>query len=172
MINWSDVLQLNGRYREAHEVANSGRMITKALGVERTKGAMMAGNSAEPLFALGEWDRARQIIDRTLELDPPAHHRIHNRLLQAWHLTWTDQLAAADRGLAEFRPMLQRVPTMPQYLSMIAFGESEYGLAIDDAERAWRPRRSRSNCGRRRTPAPSGGWRVPRRPPLRFAAGT
>ena len=97
----------------------------------------MAGNSAEPLFALGEWDRARQIIDRTLELDPPAHHRIHNRLLQAWHLTWTDQLAAADRGLAEFRPMLQRVPTMPQYLSMIAFGESEYGLAIDDAERAW-----------------------------------
>jgi DNA-binding CsgD family transcriptional regulator/tetratricopeptide (TPR) repeat protein len=137
LINWSDVLHLNGRYREAHEVANSGRMITKALGVERTKGAMMAGNSAEPLFALGEWDRARQIIDRTLELDPPAHHRIHNRLLQAWHLTWTDQLAAADRGLAEFRPMLQRVPTMPQYLSMIALGESEYGLAIDDAERAW-----------------------------------
>jgi DNA-binding NarL/FixJ family response regulator len=137
LINWSDVLLLNGRYREAHEVADSGRMITKSLGVERTMGAMLAGNSAEPLFAIGEWEQARQIIDRTLELDPPAHHRIHNRLLQAWHLTWTDELAAADRALAEFRPMLQRLPTMPQYLTMIALGESEYGLAIGDADRAW-----------------------------------
>ncbi len=33
--------------------------------------------------------------------------------------------------------MLVNPPTMPQYLTMIAFGESEYALAIEDHERAW-----------------------------------
>ena len=142
LINTSDVLTLSGRYRDAAELAMSGRDITKALGMERTKGAMLAGNAAEPLLALGEWETARRLIDRALELDPPANHRIHNRLLKAWHLVWTDDLDAADRALVEFRPMLLVPPTVPQYLTMIALGESEYALAIEDYDRAWAAARS------------------------------
>ena len=142
LINTSDVLTLSGRYRDAAELAMSGRDITKALGMERTKGAMLAGNAAEPLLALGEWEVARRLIDRALELDPPANHRMHNRLLKAWHLVWTDDLDAADRALVEFRPMLLVPPTVPQYLTMIALGESEYALAIEDYDRAWAAARS------------------------------
>ena len=40
--------------------------------------AMLAGNTAEPLLALGEWDEAERLITRALELDPPVRH--------VWHL--------------------------------------------------------------------------------------
>lgn len=153
LINRSDVLLLNGRFRDAFATAASGRAIAKSLGLERTAGAMLAGNAAEPLLGLGNWDDARRLIDRAIELDPPAHHRTHNRMLQAWHLIWTDELAAADRALGEFRPMLTTPPAMTQYLSMIALGESEYALAIGDFDRAWAAasssllRRSTQNVG-------------------------
>ena len=57
---------------------------------------MLAGNAAEPLIALGQWDRAYAMIERALELDPPAHHTAHLRLLQAWLRIWRGELDEAD----------------------------------------------------------------------------
>ena len=57
---------------------------------------MLAGNAAEPMLALGEWDRAAAMIERALELDPPPTHRAHLRLLQAWLRTWRGELDEAD----------------------------------------------------------------------------
>ena len=56
-VNYSDALHLAGRY--AGRRAGAGRHRGRAqLGLERSMGAMLAGNAAEPLIALGEWDRA------------------------------------------------------------------------------------------------------------------
>ena len=46
------------------------------------------------------------MIKRALELDPPAHHTAHLRLLQAWLRIWRGELEEADAILAEFRPMI------------------------------------------------------------------
>ena len=60
-INYSDALCLAGRYAEAVEQALAGVEVAAGLGLERSTGAMLAGNAAEPLLALGEWDRASQL---------------------------------------------------------------------------------------------------------------
>ena len=63
-INYSDALCLAGRYAEAVEQALAGVEVAVGLGLERSTGAMLAGNAAEPLLALGEWDRASQHVEQ------------------------------------------------------------------------------------------------------------
>lgn len=137
-VNLSDVLRIHGAYREASDVALEGIEVAADLGLKRTSGVMLAGNAAEPLLFLGDWAAARQLIERALELDPPAHHRIHLKTLHALVLVWVDELADADRTLAELRPLLLTPQAVPQYVTMIALSEAEYGLATGDPERAWR----------------------------------
>ena len=93
---------------------------------------MLAGNAAEPLIALGEWDRAAAMIDRALELDPPAHHHAHLRLLRAWLNVWRGDLEEADAMLIEFRPMITDVQPSPQYVSYAIRADAEYALAVGD----------------------------------------
>ena len=105
-INYSDALNHVGRYEDAASQALSGVEMASELGLQRSFGAMLAGNAAEPLLALGQWARASAMIERALELDPPAHHHAHLRLLQAWLHVWRGQLDEADAVLAEFRPSI------------------------------------------------------------------
>jgi DNA-binding CsgD family transcriptional regulator len=136
-INLSDVLRLNERFREAADTALAGTAPARAAGLRRTWEAMLAGNAAEPMLLLGEWATARRLIDRALDLDPPSHHRIHLKTLLALHQVWTDDLAAADQTLAEFRPWLTTPLPSPQYLTIIALSEAEWALAVGDPARAW-----------------------------------
>lgn len=137
-INMSDALQLSGRHQEAAAVAEGGADVARSLGVDRSLGAMLAGNAAEPLLDLGDWARARKLIDRALELDPPAHHRIHLALLRAKMLVWTGELEAADRALVEFRYLLnEQGRDAPQYLSLLVRSDGDLALARGDGQRAW-----------------------------------
>ena len=75
-INYSDALHLAGRYQRRRR-AGPGRHRASpvSLGLQRSIGAMLAGNAAEPLIALGPMGAgAAAMINRALELDPPAHH--------------------------------------------------------------------------------------------------
>ena len=137
-VNLSDVLRIQGLYGEAAEVALKGIEVATSQGLKRTAGVMLAGNAAEPLMFLGDWATARQLIERALELDPPAHHRIHLKVLHALLLVWLDELADADRTLAELRPLLLTPQAVPQYVTMVALSEAEYGIATGDPARAWR----------------------------------
>ena len=159
-INLSDVLRLNGRFRAATTTAEAGIEMAKAMGLRRTFGAMLAGNAAEPLLLLGDWSSARRLIDRALELDPPAHHHIHLKMLQALHQVWTDDLADADLTLAEFRQQLSSTHPIPQYLTMIALSESELALAVDDPGRAWSA--AKASMDRRHTQNAGALWWVAR----------
>ena len=136
-INYSDALNHVGRYDDAARQALSGVDVAGELGLERSLGAMLAGNAAEPLLALGEWTRASAMIERALELDPPAHHHAHLRLLQAWLHVWRGQLDEADAVLAEFRPLITDEQLSPQYNSQAIRTDAEHALAMGDHQRAW-----------------------------------
>jgi DNA-binding CsgD family transcriptional regulator/tetratricopeptide (TPR) repeat protein len=136
-INYSDALNHVGRYEDAASQAMSGVEMARELGLQRTVGAMLAGNAAEPLLALGQWARASAMIERALELDPPAHHHAHLRLLQAWLHVWRGQLEEADAVLTEFRPLIGDEQLSPQYNSQAIRTDAEHALAVGDHQRAW-----------------------------------
>ena len=137
-INYSDALNLTGRYSDAVNQALAGIELARERGLERSIGCMLAGNAAEPLIALGQWSRAAAMIERAVELDPPPHHMAHLRLLQAWLRIWRGELDEADVILAEFRPLVTRDNSAPQYVSQIIRADAEHAMAVGDPERAWR----------------------------------
>ncbi len=136
-INYSDALNHVGRYEDAASQAMSGVEMARELGLQRSVGAMLAGNAAEPLLAVGQWGRASAMIERALELDPPANHHAHLRLLQAWLHVWRGQLDEADAVLTEFRPLISGRPLDPQYNSQAIRTDAEHALAVGDHQRAW-----------------------------------
>jgi DNA-binding NarL/FixJ family response regulator len=136
-INYSDALCLAGRYAEAVEQALAGVEVAAGLGLERSTGAMLAGNAAEPLLALGEWDRANQLIERSLELDPPAHFLAQLRLLQCWLRLQTGRLDEGEAILTEFRGLITGPQVAPQYSSQVIRLDVELALATGDVDRAW-----------------------------------
>jgi ATP/maltotriose-dependent transcriptional regulator MalT len=136
-INYSNALNNLGRYDDAAREAQNGVDMARDLGLQRSMGAMLAGNAAEPLLALGQWGRASAMIERALELDPPANHHAHLRLLQAWLFVWRGQLDEADAVLTEFRPMIRNDHLAPQYNSQAIRADADYALAVGDHRRAW-----------------------------------
>jgi DNA-binding CsgD family transcriptional regulator/tetratricopeptide (TPR) repeat protein len=137
-INHSDALHLTGRYADAVSQALAGIELARERGLERSMGSMLAGNAAEPLLALGQWSRAAAMIDRALELDPPANHTAHLRLLLAWLRVWRGELDEADVLLTEFRSIINADHPAPQYLMQAVRADAEHAMATGDPERAWR----------------------------------
>ncbi|HLT62485.1 MAG TPA: AAA family ATPase, partial [Microlunatus sp.] len=136
-INMSDAEYWAGRFADAVATARAGMKETGRLGLERTLGAMMAGNAAGPLLALGDWPEAARLIDQALRLDPPAKHRIHLRLLRGWLVLWSGDTDAAEQLLTEHRSLIAADFPSPQYAAM-AFGlELWLGIWADDPERVW-----------------------------------
>jgi DNA-binding CsgD family transcriptional regulator/tetratricopeptide (TPR) repeat protein len=136
-INYSDALHLTGRYGDAVSQAMTGIELARERGLERSVGCMLAGNAAEPLMALGQWSRAYAMTERALELDPPANHVAHLRLLQAWLRTWRGELDEAEVILREFRPMITSKDPSPQYVSQVIRTDAEHAMAVGDHSRAW-----------------------------------
>jgi ATP/maltotriose-dependent transcriptional regulator MalT len=77
-----------GEHDRAAEVARAAVARARDHGFARTDGAILALNLAEPLAALGRWDEADEVIERTLELAPP-------RWLRALHLVLAGEIALA-----------------------------------------------------------------------------
>jgi len=136
-INYSDALHLLGRYAEAAEVARSGMQKATEIGLERGLGAMLAGNAAEPLLALGEWAEAEKLISRTLELDPPYRHAWHLLTLQAWLQLWRGDISGAEETLADLRDRQAGRLVDPQYRVPGARIGAEIALAKGDLSAAW-----------------------------------
>ena len=131
----SDALNHVGRYDDAARQALSGVDVAGELGLERSLGAMLAGNAAEPLLALGEWTRASAMIERALELDPRTI--MLTAAAPAWLHVWRGQLDEADAVLAEFRPLITNEQLSPQYNSQAIRTDAEHALAVGDHQRAW-----------------------------------
>jgi ATP/maltotriose-dependent transcriptional regulator MalT len=136
-INYSDALNLAGKYQQAVDVALAGIEAAGTLGLQRSMGAMLAGNAAEPLLALGEWERGRRMAERALELEPPEQHYIHLRLLLAWMQIWRGELEQAEAALGEFRALIADAAAAPMYSSLALSVDADYALASGDYARAW-----------------------------------
>lgn len=136
-INYSDCLYLAGQYREAADVALAGMDVAAGIGLQRGLGAMLAGNAAEPLLALGDWARAERLIVRALELVPPAHHWVHLRVLSARLNLWRDEVDEAEQVLVEFTSFLRDVGRAPQYALLVAAVEAEVALVRGEPDRVW-----------------------------------
>lgn len=137
-VNSSDTEFWAGRYRTAAATARAGIEAAQGVGLDRTMGAMLAGNSAWPLLALGDWAGAGRLVEEALRLEPPAKHRAHLRLIRGWLTLWSGDLAAAEQAVAEFRSMITEDLTSPQYGIMALGLELWLGRWTEDPERAWR----------------------------------
>ncbi|MEU4402947.1 AAA family ATPase [Streptosporangium sp. NPDC023963] len=75
VISESDALEGAGWHEQAAEVARGGIADAEAYGLARTSGAFLAINLVEPLVSLGRWDEASEVVERGLEVTPPAPYR-------------------------------------------------------------------------------------------------
>ncbi|WP_169792000.1 ATP-binding protein [Jiangella muralis] len=136
-VNLSDAYFLLGRYRDAVDVATEGYEHARKRGRKRTSGVVLAGNAAEPMMALGDWERAERMIERGLELVPPPNHERHMIGLQAWLLLWRGDVTAAAAAADRLRAGMTRRVVLPQDSRLVARLEADVALAQGDAERAW-----------------------------------
>jgi DNA-binding NarL/FixJ family response regulator len=103
-INESHVLEGAGEHERAAQVARDGIAEAGRYGMARTQGTFLAVNLAEPLYALGRWDEATEVIERALELSAPAATRASLLLLSG--------LIAVGRG--DLKPARHAAETAAQ----------------------------------------------------------
>ncbi|MPV36360.1 AAA family ATPase [Georgenia subflava] len=119
-VNWSNQLMLAGRYQQAKDAALEGVELARAKGLERSSGAMLLGNAADPMIALGELAEAGRLVDRALDLAPPRNHMIQLRTLQAVLALWGDRPEEAERILVDFTAALEGRTEQVQFQSELA----------------------------------------------------
>jgi len=137
-VNYSDTLHLLGRYDESVNVAEEGIRRARELGVERTSGAVLASNAIEPLFALGEWERAGKLLDKVMSLAPPLTFRVYLFRATVWSALWRGDIDQAERNFRHWRPHMLalaevEVQTRLQYIGLA----TELALARGDVASAW-----------------------------------
>ncbi len=137
-INYSDALNLLGRYAEAAAVAKTGIDEAADIGLARSLGSMLAGNAAEPLISLGEWDEAERLIVGTIELDPPNRHMWHLLTLRALLHVLKGELDEAREVIDDLHDRQAGRTIDSQYTVPAAYVEAQYLLAIGDVDASWR----------------------------------
>ncbi len=152
-INYSDALNLIGRYAESAIVAREGIDLAGEVGLARSLGTMLSGNAAEPLLALGQWDEAEQLITRALELDPPARYYWQILILRSWLSLQRAELAAASQALNEVKARIAGRHPGPQYAIPLAKVAAEIALAQNEPDKAWRQVRDSLDEPREMNPA-------------------
>jgi DNA-binding CsgD family transcriptional regulator len=80
-INESHLLEGIGEHERAVRVARDGIAEAARYGLARSDGTFLAINVAEPLYSLGRWDEAIEVIERALDLSAPPRTRACLQLL-------------------------------------------------------------------------------------------
>ncbi len=137
-VNYSDTLHLLGRHRESMEVALAGIRIAEASGVARTSGAILALNTVDPLFALGDWDRADALIEESLDLEPPAVFRVYLRRARIRSVLWRGEPERARALFERWEPSMRLIADFEdQVAAGLARDIAEVHLALGDLDSAW-----------------------------------
>jgi DNA-binding CsgD family transcriptional regulator/tetratricopeptide (TPR) repeat protein len=74
--NLSDALELAGRHTESSAVAREGLAFAQRMGLAGRWGFFLAFNAAEPLFAIGRWDEADEVLAESAESNPPSERSL------------------------------------------------------------------------------------------------
>ncbi|WP_304439344.1 helix-turn-helix transcriptional regulator [Agromyces sp. NDB4Y10] len=138
-VNASDMYHLVGDHREAVRLAEEGLERARRQGVERSSGVILASNAVDPLFALGEWERAGALIDRALALEPSAPFRVYLQRAKIWGLVWRGEPERAAELLRTFRANMAPIMEVEMQTRLgVARVATEVGLAVGDLSQAWR----------------------------------
>ncbi|MFD4422360.1 AAA family ATPase [Agromyces sp. NPDC058484] len=142
-VNASDQHYLVGNFHEAVRLAEEGLAQARAQGVERSSGVILASNAVDALFALGEWERAEELIDRALALDPPTTFTVYLQRARIWALLWRGEIERADRLYRSARPAMVAVMEVEMQTRLgVGRVAAELALAGDDLPGAWRESRA------------------------------
>ncbi|WP_181156863.1 MULTISPECIES: helix-turn-helix transcriptional regulator [unclassified Microbacterium] len=106
-VNYSDLLTLLGRYREAVEVAEEGLRRARELRVERTSGSIMAQNMVVPLLELGEIERVEEMLSRDFVQGTLRVFRMYMSMTRVRVLAWRGRSAEAAEMLRDWLPAFQ-----------------------------------------------------------------
>ena len=107
------LLQL-GEARKALALADEILPLATALGAAATLGVYGAAKAAEAMLLLGEWDAARELVDRLIALDSPggllAYALLPSAQLRIWQgdtaTAYTELGAALDAHSVEITPQV------------------------------------------------------------------
>lgn len=106
-VNYSDLLTLLGRYREAVEVAEEGLRRARELRVERTSGSIMAQNMVVPLLELGEIERVEEMLSRDFVQGTLRVFRMYMSMTRVRVLAWRGRSAEAAEMLRAWLPAFE-----------------------------------------------------------------
>ncbi|SIO03984.1 regulatory protein, luxR family [Agromyces cerinus subsp. cerinus] len=138
-VNASDLHFLVGNYAEAVRLAEEGLEQARAQGVERSSGLILASNAVDPLFALGEWDRAAALIERALALDPPGPFGVYLQRARIWSILWLGEPVRAAEQLRRVRPTMTEIMEVEEQTRLsVSRVAAEVALAAGDIAGAWR----------------------------------
>ncbi len=138
-VNASDLRYLVGDFPEAVRLAEEGLARARAQGVERSSGVILASNAVDPLFALGEWERADALIERALALDPPGPVRTYLERAKLWALVWRGDAEHAAAMFRQVRPAMAPVMQVEMQTRLgVGRVAVEIALAVGDLSQAWR----------------------------------
>ena len=157
-VNLSDSYHLLGRFEESLATATEGLEMSRQAGVERTSGAILAVNTIDPLFSLGRWAEADELIDRSLELDPPPVFRVYLRRAKIRSLVWSGAPDRARTLWDTWAPSMSRLGEFEsQTRAGVALDVAELMMALGDVEAAWAFARTIVEDER----IASAGWELP-----------
>ena len=106
-VNYSDLLTLLGRYREAVAVAEEGLRRARELRVERTSGSIMAQNMIVPLLELGEVDQVEEMLARDFLQGTLRVFRMYMSMTRVRVLAWRGRATEAAEALQEWLPAFE-----------------------------------------------------------------
>lgn len=128
-ITESHVLEGLGAHERAAEVARGGMTSAQEYGLARTTGAILAINLAEPLWSLGRWDEAAEIIERALDVSRSSAARAELRRLSGEIALARGDLAAVSGAAASARALFSSVRFHSDHYLPIFRLETELHLA-------------------------------------------
>ncbi|WP_164234167.1 helix-turn-helix transcriptional regulator [Microbacterium hydrocarbonoxydans] len=106
-VNYSDLLGLLGRYRDAVRVAEEGLVRAREYGVERTSGAVMTQNMAVPLLELGEIGRVEGMLARELSQNTLRIFHMYATMTRVRVLCWRGRHEEAAEVMQEWQPAFE-----------------------------------------------------------------
>lgn len=133
-VNYSDMLTLLGRHREAVEVAEAGIVRARELGVERASGTLMVQNLVDPLLTLGDIGEAVARLAAVSIGRPQVLNDQYVMLTRVRVLAWQGKVDEAERMREEWMPALRRTGELERQ-AWYRIVENEIALAV--ARGAW-----------------------------------
>lgn len=133
-VNYSDMLALLGRHREAARVAEAGIERARELGVERASGRPMVQNLVEPLLTLGCIDEATSLLSAVPIGRPQVLNDQYVVLTRLRVLAWQGRVEDSERMREEWMPALRRAGELERQ-AWYRIVENE--VALDIARGHW-----------------------------------